>query len=259
MSRTILHSAFFPSARHSGLFHNRTKIKKFNTFNISVIKPKQERWGRVFYKAYPRFKQVVLPEPSIQKYDLTKTLFQRESCRDFTETPLPRLLFSDLIYYSAGEKKFVTHDGSTKRFYPSAGARYPLEVYPIVLNVEGIDSAIYHYHVKTHSLEVILEKPFARRVFMQFHQSWIKKSASLMVFTAIFDRTEEKYGDRGYRHILTEYGHVAQNMYLMSTAIGIRCCSIGGFIDDGLNAVLDIDGISESVVGVIAVGVKKIE
>ena len=88
----------------------------------------------------------------------------------------------------------------------------------------------------------------------QFNQKWIKKSAMLIIVTAIFERTTTKYGDRGYRHILTEYGHIAQNVYLLSSAFGLGCCSIGGFIDNGLNKLLDIDPVDESVIGVIAVG-----
>ena len=71
-----------------------------------------------------------------------------------------------------------------------------------------------------------------------------------------FDRTEMKYRARGYRHIFTEYGHLAQNMYLICAALGLGICSIGGFIDDGLNKILDIDGRIESVIGVIAIGNK---
>lgn len=257
MSNTILHSLLSPLGHYSRLFHKRTEIKKFNNTSLSsVTKSTLERWGKILYKAYPRFRQIVLPVPILQKYNLYAVLFQRESSRDFIKSPLSLTQLSNILYFSSGEKKVFTHGDSTKRFYPSAGARYPLEAYAIVLNVERIDSAIYHYHIKTHSLELILEKPFTRRVFMQFHQDWIKKSSVLVVFTAIFNRTEEKYGDRGYRHILTEYGHAAQNMYLVSTALGVGCCSIGGFIDEGLNAILDVDGINESVVGVVALGVK---
>ena len=138
--------------------------------------------------------------------------------------------------------------------YPSAGARYPLEIYPFIFSVQGLKRAIYHYHVKTHSLELIYDGIFQRATLKNFSQSWIRKAAFLLVITAIFDRMEEKYKERGYRHIYTEYGHLAQNFYLVSSSLDLGCCSIGGFIDDGLNELLDLDGVDESTVGVTAFG-----
>lgn len=247
------------SSRLARKFHDKSKIKTFGQLQAFSKRKIDSRPEEISYKAYPRFKQVILPNPRIKKYDLIQTFIRRESIRDFATATIPLFQLSDLLYYSAGSRNFIVNDNSIKRFYPSAGARYPLEVYPFIFNVERIDSAVYHYHVKTHSLELVLERPFASQTFKQFDQEWIKKVAALIVFTAIFDRTESKYGDRGYRHILTEYGHVAQNMYLISAALDIGCCTIGGFIDDGLNTVLDIDGFNESVVGVIAIGVSSVE
>ena len=164
---------------------------------------------------------------------------------------------SDLLYYSAGLMICEDKEKQAKRVYPSAGGRYPLEVYPFIFKVRGIPPGIYHHHLKTHSLELILEPPFFKTTMKQFNQSWIKKAGVVFVITAIFDRTTAKYGDRGYRHILTEYGHIAQNFYLIASALGLGCCSMGGFIDNGLNEMLDIDGIDEGVVGVVAIGSKK--
>lgn len=238
-------------------FHNKTKIKDISSFRTTPYRSWPESWKKVFYKAYPRFEQIILPLPSRKPHDFTQVLFDRESSREFCSASITLGQCSDLLYYAAGMKRFVTRDTSTKRFYPSAGGRYPLEVYPFVFHIEGIKSGIYHYHVKTHSLELLLGKPFFVQTFRQFSQRWMKKSTMLLVITAIFDRTEEKYKDRGYRHILTEYGHLAQNVYLVATALRLGCCSIGGFIDDGLNRLLDIDGIDEGVVGVITIGKKK--
>lgn len=237
-------------------FHIRTKVRDDKPVKRTDPATWSEAWRRVFYKAYPRLDQVVLPKPTRKKYDLKDVLMQRKSTREFSKRPVSLSAFSDLLYYSAGIKAFLKKNGSEKRFYPSAGARYPLELYPFVFNVEKIKSAVYHYHLKTHSLELLLGKPFFQQTMRQFSQPWIRKSAVLLVISAIFDRTQGKYKDRGYRHVMTEYGHMAQNIYLLSSALGLGCCSIGGFVDDGLNEILDVDGIDESVVGVVAIGNK---
>lgn len=243
----------------AGEFNNHIKIKKFSdTEKENSYKNWPEAWKIVYYKAYPRFDQIILPDPSRSKFDLYSTLVSRKSCRNFSTQLIKLNQLSDLLYYSIGMKKIVENSSSNSRMYPSAGARYPLEIYLIVFKSEELEMGIYHYHFKTHSLEVILQKPILEQVMQQLNQSWIREAGILIVLSAVFERTEMKYKDRGYRHILTEYGHIAQNLYLVSNALGLGICSIGGFIDDGLNRLLDIDGRIESVIGLIAVGNKKL-
>lgn len=237
-------------------FDELVKIKKFNSNNVTPYDKWPEEWKTISYKAYPRFKQVGLSTPSNDNFDLYKTLLKRESFRNFSDMPMQLNKFSDLIYYSMGMKKILTSKTSDSRMHPSAGARYPLEIYPFVFNVNQIDQGVYHYHFKTHSLETLLQEPILKQVSKQFQMPWIKKAAILLVVSAVFDRSEMKYGNRGYRHILTEYGHMAQNIYLVGNALDLGVCSVGGFIDKGLNEIIDIDGITESVVGVIAIGTR---
>ena len=78
----------------------------------------------------------------------------------------------------------------------------------------------------------------------------------LLVISAIFFRNKVKYNERGYRHVLTEVGSLIQTIYLTCTALGIGCCPTGGYKDDGYNSLLDLDGIEESVIGVVAIGEK---
>lgn len=235
-------------------FNNSTKIDDFSKFKTTPYSTWPIQWKKIYYKAYPRMEQMLLPNPTITKWSLHNALKQRESKRDFTKKGIKINDFSDLMFYSGGLKKLALNNTKEKRFYPSAGARYPLEVYPFVFKVDNLKSAIYHYHIKSHSLEKIYDRPFFNITMKQFNQSWIRKASVLLVISSIFDRTEEKYGDRGLRHIYTEYGHYAQNISLIATELGLGACSIGGFIDDGLNKLLDFDKIDESVIGVIALG-----
>lgn len=47
---------------------------------------------------------------------------------------------------------------------------------------------------------------------------------------------------------------MGQNFYLVSTALGLGCCAIGGYIDKRINKLLDVDGIEESTVALYAIG-----
>lgn len=238
---------------------DKTQVAKNNesTF-ITNFGPKKKtkrslpkKWTNVYYKAYPRFEQIHLPKPILPNITLKYSLDHRISTRDFSDKPISNKKISALLYYSIGKKK-----NNEKRFYPSAGARYPLEIYPVVINAKEISKGIYHYHVKTNSLEKILTINSKRVIMKQLDQPWINHSAIIIIVTAVFNRTEDKYGARAIRHIYNEAGHVAQNLYLVSTALGLGCCSVGGYLDGGLNELLDINGIDESVVGIVVIGNK---
>jgi SagB-type dehydrogenase family enzyme len=235
-------------------FNNSTKINDFSKFKKTPYSTWPEQWKKVYYKAYPKFQQVLLPDPTKTKWSLNDALVKRISARKFTQKNIKITDLSDLLYFSGGLKELLFKNSGDKRFYPSAGARYPLEIYPVIFKAEGIKPAIYHYHLKSHSLEEIYTNGFISKVMKQFDQPWIHKASMIILVSAIFDRTENKYGNRGLRHIYTEYGHYAQNIYLISQALGLGTCSIGGFLDDGLNRILDFDKLDESIIGVIAVG-----
>lgn len=228
-------------------FHEKTKIKRFVTINNSP-----ESWKEIFYKGYFRFGEIKLPKPKLPEISIKDTLLLRHSSREFSKTKLSLKQLSPLVYYSAGLKDKDRKFPYSFRFYPSGGARYPLELYLISLNTE-LPKGIYHYYLKSNSLEKLLTfKSINLKKY--FNQSWMGESGCLMVMTAVFNRNTIKYGDRGYRHVLIEAGHVGQNIYLNSAALNLVCCGVGGFKDDELNKLLDLEGAEESVVNVLAVG-----
>ena len=75
-----------------------------------------------------------------------------------------------------------------------------------------------------------------------------------LVLTAIFQRARWKYRERTYRYVLMEAGHIAQNVYLAATSLGLGACAVGAFVDDQLNDLLGIDGDDEAALYIIAVG-----
>ena len=72
--------------------------------------------------------------------------------------------------------------------------------------------------------------------------------------SAVFARTLKKYGPRGYRYILLEAGHCAQNLCLLAAERGLATLCLGGFQDTKLNRLLGLDGTTEAVVYCQGVG-----
>jgi SagB-type dehydrogenase family enzyme len=74
------------------------------------------------------------------------------------------------------------------------------------------------------------------------------------MLSAIWQRTRWKYHERTYRYVLMEAGHLAQNLYLGATALGLGVCAVGAFLDEALNDLLLLDGQEEAALYLIAVG-----
>ena len=67
-------------------------------------------------------------------------------------------------------------------------------------------------------------------------------------------RTRTKYGERGYRYVLLDIGHLAQNLCLVGVALDLAVTTTGGFFDDMANDLLRLDGVDEAVLYVAFVG-----
>jgi SagB-type dehydrogenase family enzyme len=164
-----------------------------------------------------------------------------------------------LLQYSCGE----THGskGENDRCYraqPSGGARFPIEMYIIVLRGEGLEQGVYHYNVQEHGLDVLWKKSFSKEEIKElFSDEWVGSSSAVLCMTSVFERNYMKYGERGYRHILLEAGHIGQNIYLASGALSLSCSATTGTDDEGIETLLDIDGVTESLVYTIVVGKMK--
>jgi SagB-type dehydrogenase family enzyme len=57
--------------------------------------------------------------------------------------------------------------------------------------------------------------------------------------------------------VYLDAGHIAQNLALSATSIGLGSCQIGAFFDDEINQIIEVDGVGESVVYLSVVGYPK--
>jgi len=214
-----------------------------------------DAWNKVLFKEYPRMIQTALPRDFLKIGDLVSALVKRHSERKFDpvrEIPLREL--STLFYYSAGVKNLDNPEKEANRFYPSGGSRYPLEVYLGVRRVESLNPGIYHYNVKSHSLEFLAGKREMNALTDAILYPWAKDAALYIILTAVWDRNFMKYENRGYRMVLIEAGHMVQNANLLSTALGIKSCDLAGFSNAAVNKMLDIDREDESSLYLVALG-----
>ena len=63
-----------------------------------------------------------------------------------------------------------------------------------------------------------------------------------------------RYGERGFRDVFLDAGHICQNLYLSSQAVRCGVCAIGAFMDDEMNTLLSLDGEKKFTLYMATVG-----
>ncbi len=213
-------------------------------------------WGQPveLYKAYPGARTVALPEPRLDGgLPTARAIAARRSTRSYSGQPMSLDELSRFLFLTSG----ISADrfGNARRTAPSSGALYPIEVYPIVHNVDGVERGVYHYAYREHALEQVRAEDMRARVVEQgLGQEFLGQCGAVLFVTMILQRMRPKYQDRSYRYGLLEAGHVGENAYLAAIEMGLGACGIGAFMDDAMNEMLGVDGVEEAVVYMLAVG-----
>lgn len=209
-------------------------------------------WKKIFFKSYPRFPRLSLAERvEALPNEILAVIGDRESCRDFSSEPVTLGELANLLYYSARIKS-----GSQKRVYPSGGGRYPLEIYPMVIRgAPDLAAGLYHWNVKENCLEEIFRGEVSEEEKEQLiSQDWARNAPVILWLSAVFWRSEVKYGEKAERLILIEAGHLAHNLCLVSRVLGLKHCELAGFYDEAVNKFLGIEKNDEAVVHSLVLG-----
>lgn len=152
-----------------------------------------------------------------------------------------------------------------KRTSPSGGSLHPVEAYPIVSGVDGVDPGIYHYNVRDHSLELMEElgEEEATGLVADFTcgQNYFGTAHVSTVMTARFPRNHWKYPkqQKAYPVILMDAAHLSQTHYLVAAEVGL-----GAYVTVAINSLeieerLSLDGVTEGVVAMVGCGKERPE
>jgi SagB-type dehydrogenase family enzyme len=206
------------------------------------------------YKEYPGARQIPLPPPETTGLaSFPEIAARRRSVREYSSTPLRREEISLLLWASTGVRGI--EGGYAFRTVPSAGALYPIDTYVIAHRVEGVERGVYHYGVRGHLLEEVARGDFRRELSRAaLSQEFCSEAGAVFVWTAIFPRAKWKYGQRAYRYVYLDAGHIAQNLALAAVGLELGSCQVAAFFDDEMNALLGVDGTDESVIYLSSVG-----
>ena len=149
-------------------------------------------------------------------------LAMRRTNRIIGPTPVAQELLMHVLWAAQG----IT-DPEGRRTTPSAGGRHPLELLLVT------SAGVHRYHPETREIE--LTRPADRRGQLAgaaLSQDVIARAPATIVISAVFERTESRFGStRGPRYVFMEAGHACQNALLEAVALGLAAVPIGSFDD----------------------------
>jgi putative peptide maturation dehydrogenase len=182
-----------------------------------------------------------LPAPATDG-PLFDVLARRRTTRAFDrDAPLTQAELSTILHQvfgCHGHVPVLDEIVAVKRTSPSGGGLHPVEAYPLVLRVEGVEPGVYHYRADEHALHLLepLEPEEVERLADEFTcgQSYFASAGALFVLTARFHRNFWKYRkhQKAYSAVLMDVGHLSQTLYLVCAELGL-----GAFVTAAVNGV----------------------
>jgi SagB-type dehydrogenase family enzyme len=159
---------------------------------------------------------IELPAPSLSGgMSLTQALAARRSVRAYLPTPLTKAELSQILWAAQG----VT-DKQGRRTAPSAAAQNNVHLY--VASAEGF----FEYLPSGHKLQKLSDQDLRSKLSAQ--QS-VNQAPTVLLIAGENERAVAKYGqEKGIRFVILEAGHVAQNVLLQATALGLGTVPVGG-------------------------------
>jgi len=192
-----------------------------------------------------------LPNPSYKgNNSLEEVLLKRRSVREYKKLPLTISEVSQLLWACQG----VTENTFKLRTSPSAGALYPLNVYLVVGEVEGLEKGVYKYNPNWHEIKLVKSGDIRDELYrFSLLQDCVRNAPISIVISADYSITTRKYGNRGIKYVHMEVGHVGENLYLQATALGLGTVAVGAFDNEKVRELLGIPD-KEEVLYIMPVG-----
>ena len=197
--------------------------------------------------------EIALPGPAESgPLSVEEAIRSRRSIRELGGGRLELSDVAQLLWSAQG----VTDEDRGRRAAPSAGAKYPIELYAVAGSVNGLAPGLYRYAPEGHALVQVKEGDVRRELCAEaLSQEWVRSAELVIVIAAVYERTMEKYGERGIRYAHIEVGAVAENIYLQAESLGLGTTFVGAFSDDGVAGVI---GLSDAVpLGIMPVGTRR--
>jgi SagB-type dehydrogenase family enzyme len=124
---------------------------------------------------------------------------------------------------------------------PDYLALHLVETFVAVSGIEGLEEGCYYYAPQAQELRQVRFKNFRRELhYLCLGQDLGRDAAAVIFHTADLAAAIAEYGDRAYRYLHLDAGHLGQRLNIAAVQMGLGVSGIAGFFDDQVNEILSI-------------------
>ncbi|MBN1475980.1 SagB/ThcOx family dehydrogenase [Candidatus Sumerlaeota bacterium] len=130
-------------------------------------------------------------------------------------------------------------------FRRGSGGLFHVHLFVWAHRVEGLPAGCWAYDRTAHALQPIIPGDVrGLAASLSLDQAIAGDSAFAISMVADLGRAHTRFGERAYRAVHIEAGHIGQGLYLGAESLGLQATGIGAFFDNEVNQVL---GLSEGL------------
>lgn len=229
----------------------------------------QPSFEKPYHDSLQKVKLQKIDQGSAPKVDFFTCTMERCSRRQYTKEPLSLFELAFLLWCTQGVKKVI---GGYRKYLPDGSGRNVLrpvanggcvnafETYLAINNVTDISPGIWRYLPLTHELVLLKSEASLKDKLIDAFtnpsqdQHYTAEAGAIFFWTCLPYRGEWRYQHTAHKIMLIDVGHISQNLYLATEAIECGCCAIGGYYQDKVDRLLNIDGNDEYTVLCASVG-----
>jgi SagB-type dehydrogenase family enzyme len=227
--------------------HNRSRIDKY--VNVPKIQIEDVEQKFKFSSKIP-----LESKPKEKNWDTTllPTILKRRSTRVYSGEPITKEELSTILDF-AYHPEFYKDQGLDPD--PIYFDQSLIETFVAVNDVVGLEEGCYYYSKDGRYLRQVRFKNFRDDIYyLCLGQELSHKASAVLFHTSKLPDAVFKYGERAYRYLHMDAGHIGQRLNLSSINLNLGVSGIGGFFDDEVNELLGIPE-SEAVVYITTLGV----
>jgi len=164
---------------------------------------------------------------------------------------------AQLLYLSAGITRRRKYLGGELYFRAAActGALYEVELYLVCGELKDLKAGVYHFAPAEFGLRQLRAGDYRGALLAATGgEPAIAHAPLTIVCTCTYWRNAWKYQARTYRHFGWDNGTLLANLLAVATALGLPARVVCGFVDAGVNRLLDVDPRREVAFSLVALG-----
>jgi SagB-type dehydrogenase family enzyme len=234
-------------------FHQATAINQAKTSDFALQTEAENAWEDKYN--FPFCLKISTKSSPINWGEnlsgLESTILRRRSTRAYSGSDLSLDELKALLHFTYQSQDYVNQGLDAEPDYFDLDL---MQTFLAVSGVTGLEAGCYYYAPKAQELRQIRFKNFRRELhFLCLGQELGRDAAAVLFQTADLKKAINKYGDRVYRYLHMDGGHLGQRLNLAAIYLGLGVSGIGGFFDDQVNEVLGIPA-DEAVIYITTLG-----